>query len=175
MKPLLDEKRLRELLGELDREIGGGQPVDILLVGGAALSLRWNYRGTGDVDFINDGLPAEFWRAVVAVGRRNRLPEDWMNDAAKINTPNPATLPPDEDLYYEGENIRVMVPCPEFLLATKLYSARERDIDDCIFLLLQTNITTEDDILDLLGRGYPLGVPPRCQYFALNILEQAGL
>lgn len=41
--------------------------------------------------------------------------------------------------------------------------------------LRRANITTEDDILDLLGRGYPLGVPPRCQYFALNILEQAGL
>lgn len=176
----LDGARIRQLLTELDDEldveITGEGIIQFVLVGGAALALGWNFRGTADLDFINDNLPPELRRAIALVAERNGLEPDWMNDAAKIKIPNVRTLPPKYDTLFEGKKILVASPGPEFLLAMKLFTGRTHDFDDCVFLIQQTNLTTLEELLDLIERGYPtLKIPARCQYFAQKVLAEAGL
>lgn len=175
MSKLLDEPKIRQLLSELDSEVSEHIAVELVLVGGAALALGWKFRSTGDLDIISSNIPPEVRRAIEVIGERNGLSADWMNDAAKINIPNVHTLPADLMPLYEGKRIRVLIPSAKFLLAMKLFSARERDINDCAFLLQQTEIATLDELLDLIQQGYQSArIPAKCQYFAQKVLDKVG-
>ena len=63
-------------------------PLDMLAVGGAAISLQWNPgRLTNDVDVVSEGLPPELWAAVARVAAdREDVQPDWLNAAARIGT-----------------------------------------------------------------------------------------
>lgn len=147
-----------------------------MLVGGAVLTLQWGVRTTNDVDFINDNLPGELGDAIAAVGKRNGLSENWMNDAAKINVPYTKNLYPEFHLLFTGKNIQIYSPGAKFLLATKLFSARQTDFEDCLFLISQTDIESAEEMLDLLELAYPfVAIPAKCRYYILYLAEAAGL
>ncbi len=176
----LDEQDIRRLLDELDNEINpellGAGRVEFVLVGGGALALGWNFRGTNDLDFINDDLPPEIRRAIAAVGERNGLEHDWMNDGAKAKKPDHRNISFKMSPLFEGNNILVLMPSAEYLLCMKLFSSRNIDLKDCAFLITQTEFTTLEELLELLEKGYPtFTIPTRCQYFAQAVLEQANL
>jgi len=171
----LEPNRIRSLLTELDKEITSGHAIRFVVVGGEALALEWGYRATGDVDFINDNLPSEIRQAIAAVGERNGLTSDWMNDAAKIKMPNVKSLPPEYHLLFTGKKIRVYSPGSKFLLAMKLLSSRPHDFADCVFLVQQTSLKTHQELLDLIQKGYPtLRIPVKCQYFAESVIKAAA-
>lgn len=85
----LTADRIGELFAAVDSRLDGSEPLDILVVGGAAISLQWNpARITYDVDVVSEGVTQDFRNAVAAVGRREGLDAHWLNDAAKAKTPS---------------------------------------------------------------------------------------
>ncbi len=158
------------LYAALDAELAEGDDVDVVIVGGAAVIPQWMHRGSFDVDVISKSLTPVAREAIARIGRQHGVAENWLNDAARISTPN---LPYDLTLLYEGNRFRVFLPDNEYLLATKLFAAREVDIDDTILLARDTGTVDLEDMLDLLQRAWPNHLlEPRHRYFAESIAER---
>jgi hypothetical protein len=95
----LDRAAIRALLVELDAELARrGPKADLFLVGGAAIAVAYDARrATRDLDavFQPTGLVRE---AARAVGERQDLAGDWLNDASKASClapiPRPSTTTP---------------------------------------------------------------------------------
>jgi hypothetical protein len=74
------------------------------------------------------------------VAARHDLPEDWLNDGVK------GFLPGDDPRarqVHESDSLRVDVASPEYLLAMKLFAAREQDVDDIVQLCAGSGLQTE--------------------------------
>ena len=81
----LNVDRLRELFTELEAELAGrGEPVRVLVAGGAALAFRWSDRSTYDVDLIGGDYPEDLQQAIVVVAERHNLEWNWVNSGATV-------------------------------------------------------------------------------------------
>lgn len=88
---LLNTERIGELFQAVDNALarsGLRRPVEIVVVGGAAIALQWNEaRTTNDIDVVSEGIPAAFWEVAEAVGSAEGLSAGWLNAAARIKAP----------------------------------------------------------------------------------------
>ena len=107
---LLHAERIGKLFQAIDAGLSGSDlrsPVEIVIVGGAAIALRWNEaRTTNDIDVVSEGIPAVFWDVVEAVGRVEGLDTGWLIAAARIKAPTGPT-PGKPSGVYAGSNLRV--------------------------------------------------------------------
>ena len=151
---------IRDLFSALDDAPSStAEPVSVLIVGGAAISLQWNAaRVTNDVDVISDHLPAEVRQAAarVAVDHEGVGP-NWLNDAAIVARPT-GPVPEEPTLIYQGRNLLVSGAGPRYVLAMKLFSGRWADRRDLHLLFDAANIESRDELDRLVTQAYP-GVP----------------
>lgn len=148
----LDAKRLHELFVQVDEELAGRpEPVRVLVAGGAALAFRWSYRSTFDVDLIGGDFPEDFRRAIIAVAERNNLEWNWINDGGTVGN---AALEPRPQALYVGRHLEVYSPDDRYLLAMKLFAARERDFQDAVRLSEETGLTSSAEMLQLVDDAY---------------------
>ena len=157
----LNRSRLINLFSEVDRELGeGDRPVDVLVVGGAAIALQWHdERLTNDVDVVSEGLSAAFREAVRRVGERHGLGADWINDAAKVKAPSPH-IDPEPSPLYRGERLRVYGAGARYVLAMKLVAGREIDLADIPLLLRAAGMASREELLELVEGAYPSHLIP---------------
>ena len=153
---LLTVERLGELLPTLDIRLGGlAAPVDVLVVGGAAIAMQWNpRRPTYDVDVVDTVLPQAFWDAVADVAEAEGLGAHWLNNAAKVAVPT-GTVPGSPSLLYEGSNLRVHGASAHLVLVMKLRAGRDVDIDDMPALLEVVRPRSPGELYDLFEQAYP--------------------
>lgn len=65
---------------------------------------------------------------------------------------------------------------PEYLLAMKLFAARELDIDDTVLLMSKTSLLTATELLDLVQNAYqPRPVATKVQYFIAEAVHRYEL
>lgn len=154
---MLSRDRVVRLLHELDAELAQtGVKVDLLLVGGAVMTIVLQAREqTKDVDAIFEPEQPVL-DAVQRIARREDLPPDWLNDAAKgFVVPSG-----DFDPYLEGGGLRVYVARPDYLLAMKILAMRPEgqatDFDDIRFLCRYLGITTAERAMQIVERYYPV-------------------
>lgn len=102
---------------------------------------KWNDRRTYDVDLIGGDFPQDFRRAIAAVAERNNLEWHWVNDGGTVGS---AALEPHLRPLYVGTNFAAYSPGDRYLLAMKLFAARDRDFDDAVRLSTETGITTPE-------------------------------
>ncbi|MDQ2640693.1 MAG: hypothetical protein M3Y79_08960 [Pseudomonadota bacterium] len=158
----------RALNEELARE---GIKGEVGVVGGAAMALVFNAReATRDVDAVFE--PATRLRDVaVRVARALKLPEDWLNDAAK------GFMPPDTQprrILLDLPNLSVWVPPLGYLLAMKAIAARldSHDADDLRTLIRHMQLTRVEDVLKAVEGYYPRNqIPARTQFFLEELFE----
>ncbi len=169
----LDAERLRVLFGELDAELEGrAEPVRVLVGGGAALAFKWSDRRTYDVDLIGGDFPTDFRRAVAVVAERNNLEWHWINDGGTAGT---AALEPRPRPLYVGENFQAYSPDDRYLLAMKLFAARDRDFDDAVRLSLESGITSTQAMVELIDDAYYHNViPPEMRSFIDEVANSAA-
>ncbi|MYE09028.1 MAG: hypothetical protein F4Y05_05430 [Acidimicrobiaceae bacterium] len=169
----LDVERLRVLFGELDAELAGrAEPVRVLVAGGVALAFKWNDRRTYDVDLIGGDFPQDFRRAIAAVAERNNLEWHWVNDGG---TAGSAALEPHPRPLYVGTNFAAYSPDDRYLLAMKLFAARDRDFDDAVRLSTETGITTPEAMCELIDDAYYHNViPPEMRSFVEEVARTAA-
>ena len=157
---------LIELGRELDsRNIRG----ELFVVGGAAMSLAFDSRRlTTDVDAVFEPKSVIAEAARVVASRHPELDEDWVNDAMKGFLPGTDAA---QTVILDVVGLRVSVPSPEYLLATKIRASRvDRDEDDITFLANIIGLRTADAVLDVVDRFYPRAqLPPKIQFFVEQI------
>lgn len=153
---------------------------EICLLGGTAMVLCFKARpSTKDVDAVFE--PARLIREMAClVGEDMQLPENWLNDAAKgfLSTRHETAI---HDLP-QFENLRVVAPTAEYLLAMKCMASRivsggdeSGDVADIRVLLRHLALKSPEEALAILGRYYPdCAVPPRARYLLEAIFETLG-
>ena len=133
------EKIFKELAIEYERK-GGNQPVNIYLVGGAAIMLDFDYRmSTIDIDALYKGN--EFLNAAIQeVAVKAKLPVDWLNDNV-VATPSYSNKLTNKSKYFSkyGKYLTVFSLEPKYLIAMKLKSSRPTggDLDDVLMMIYE--------------------------------------
>lgn len=130
------------------------RPVDLLVVGGTAMLLRWHPgRVTYDVDLVTP-LPAPVKDAVAeAAAPYSGLSPFWLNDGPL--TARPPGLEPDDPLVvYAGRNFTVSVAGPRYVLAMKVFAGREADLADLPYLFDAARVDTLDAVYALHREAY---------------------
>ena len=169
----LSADMLLDLFAEVDAELKEhGEPLSILIVGGAAIALQWGGRWTHDVDVVSEGMTLELRAAVARVGLRRGLRSDWINDAAKLKAASPEIGISPRPLY-AGERFSVYGADARYLLAMKLMSMRPIDRADLPVLLEETGISSEQELFDLVEEAYPNhAIPVAVRYIITDALDQ---
>jgi len=128
-------------------------------------------RTTRDLDAVFQPKTAVY-DAAEAVARRHGLPGDWLNDAVKRFLPG---ADPEARPVFESDFLRVDVASPRYLLAMKLLSAREQDIDDIVFLYRLCGFTTVEEGLDVVEAAYPnRPIAPKVQFLLEECFPEGG-
>jgi Nucleotidyltransferase of unknown function (DUF6036) len=154
---------------ELSRQDIHGQ---IFIVGGAAMALAYSTRRvTKDIDAAFEPKSA-IYAAAEKVAEAERLPADWLNDAAKAFMPGKdAQARPLPAV----KGIEVTTASPRYLLAMKLMAMRFGEDDEDIEILLeQCNMHSPQEALDLLKHMHPSREPPAKTRFFLEELLRPG-
>ena len=171
--PRFDRAELVALFDDLAYELSAhDQTAQMFVVGGAAMALAYDWgRTTHDVDAVYEPK-REFRQIAEIVGNRHGLPPDWLNDAAKGFMPGGD---PDAEVVYTSPSLMVMAASPRYLLAMKLFGAREaHDLGDAVTLFTRAGLTSADQALTLLEECYPPGLlEPKHRFFALEVAQQA--
>lgn len=169
----LSPERIGELFEALNSELSSGNVVgELYLVGGAVMCLAFNARpSTKDID--GYFAPKELIRkAARAIAEKERLGEDWLNDAVKGFLSSKG----DFDEYLALSHLNVFIARPEYLLAMKSLAMRIgpefHDESDVRYLLRYLNIEKYQDALSIIEKYYPLESCPQKTLYALEeILE----
>lgn len=149
--PMLGRSELLDLFRELDGLLAGDVTHELLVVGGAALALRWESRLSDDVDVVALPIPVEVQAAAATLAEERGLSPGWLNAGAAAFAPN---MQADAIVVYRGERLVVRVAGAEYLLAMKLRACRDRDLDDAVVLARETGRTTRESLYELIAEGY---------------------
>ena len=133
-------------------------PLDILVVGGAAIALLWNpSRLTRYVDVV-ERLPGVVEQAAAAVAAETEgLSLRWLNDTAVVARPT-GLVDQDPTVVYPGENLTVSVAAARYVLAMKVFSGRVVDRGDLPVLFAAAGVASLHEVTALYREAYP-GVP----------------
>lgn len=152
---------IHELLENLGRRVARrGLHLDLFIVGGAALAMDFDReRVTADIDLKAKGSTDVLADLVEEIAVEEGLPSGWLNtDAA-------AWVPPLEPTWPEGGKtfggLTVVVASAEVLLAMKLLSDRERDVDDMVALVRHLRVRDPREVVAIFQSVYPDGAPAR--------------
>lgn len=170
----IEKSELDAYLNELAKEYkkcgGRKMPIEIILVGGAAILGRYTFRAmSADIDACAQ-LPEALLEAARRVGERHGLAEDWFNnDFMRTGSYTPALYL--HATYYKtfAQVLTVRVIEAEYLIAMKLRAGRKykHDLSDVIGILAEheqqgdplTPARIEKAVSDLYGGwdGFPEG------------------
>ncbi|MDE2907159.1 MAG: hypothetical protein OXQ28_13880 [Acidobacteriota bacterium] len=158
MSGSLDRSRITRLFGELSEELERKRVRGhVYVVGGAALIAGFGRdRSTNDVDGRIAEAKPEVLAAAARVGRRNGLPEDWLNEKAALFLPETA----DERAatMFNSPGLVVTGASAEHLLAMKMLAGRDVDMDDIAHLGNVLRISTGRAAARIYETVYP-GMP----------------
>jgi hypothetical protein len=126
--------------------------------------------------------PAQITRELAQqVGEQLHLADNWLNDGVKgyVSARHETTtgnLP-------QFPNLRLTMPVPEYLLAMKCMAARlgrakdePSDVSDIIFLIRYLKLESANDVLDLVGRYYPVNrIPVKTQYLIEGLFDEGRI
>jgi hypothetical protein len=159
-------KALEQLGDKLSAE---GKTGELLLVGGAAMSLVFDARDmTKDIDALYEPK-SDINRLAEEIAHDMNLPSDWLNDGVKGFVAT--TADSQEFLTFSG--LRINSVTPEYLFAMKLLSARlgDTDLDDIRFLVEKLDIKTPNQAYAILERYYPSEqIMPKTMYLIEELL-----
>ena len=148
---MLGRRQLLDLFGELDELLVGDAVHELLVVGGAALALRWESRLSDDVDVVDVPIPEELKTAIRAVADRRGISAGWLNASAAAFAPN---MQADAAVVYRGARLVVRAAGADYLLAMKLRASRDSDLQDAVQLAAETGRTTRESLYELIHEGY---------------------
>lgn len=168
----MDWGMLERLFQEIDNILPDEKRERIVLFGGAAISYFNRIRVSVDADAFSGKFSPELKKAIETVGANNNLGPDWLNDAAP-NVPTNPDIQPQLHPAFGGKKLTVFVPDLEFLLATKLASRRQKDIQDIIYLVNEIGLESSSEILNLAESVlHPSQMTPQLQAFVTNLAEE---
>ncbi len=144
-------EEIRGLLRELIRRLeSDGLAITIRLVGGAAIALSGHSRRvTRDVDASYSATDT-VEQIIAAIADERGLPTNWLNSSAAAFIPSGATW----NEINLGDGHHAFVASLDTLLAMKLSSARQRDMEDISFLVAALGIEDPNEAVRIAEELY---------------------
>jgi hypothetical protein len=178
MESEMTEDRILRALGRLSELLAErGVHGEICLLGGTVMVVAFKARSsTKDVDAIFQ--PTGVIRELsLVVQKEQDLPEHWINDGAKgfVSARHDIV---SRDLP-QFDNLRVMAPTPEYMLAMKCIAARipadpdeGGDVTDIRFLIEHLGLESPQQAIDIVSRYYPASrIPARTRFLIEDIFD----
>ena len=167
----LTSRQIKDLFCELDRQLKKQSICgELFLVGGAVMCLVYESRdSTVDIDAVFH--PSSEIRAIAGkIGRKEKIGEKWLNDGVKGFLSEAGDYKP----YLNLENLKAFTATPFYLLAMKCLAMRIgaefHDVEDVRFLIRYLNLETYEEVLEQIGKYYPLERFPAKTKYALKEL-----
>jgi hypothetical protein len=150
---------------------------EICIYGGAAMVLAFNARiSTRDVDAVFCPISV-FREGSNVVSDSLGLPESWLNDGIKGFLSSHAEHTNEHMIQYQ--NLRVIRPTAQYLLAMKCLAARQAGYDtdgdrrDIAFLISHLNLKSKQEVLKIVERYYPPErILPKTQFMLVEIFQE---
>lgn len=166
---MLSKQDIEKYLEEINDKLRAkGQYGEIVIAGGAALSLVFNARqSTHDIDAYFQPS-SEFREIINEIANEHNLNNDWLNDGVK------GFIMPTmkQEQYKQYSNLVVYNIDAKGLLAMKLTSARvaSKDFDDCLFLMKHLDIKNENELFEIVEKyANPNQLTPRSNFFIQEV------
>ena len=130
-----------------------GRGLTLVIVGGAALMVKWEICESFSVDILAATLPPEVTQAVRAVATETGMAPDWMNNDVGVGRDSGEhisrlggfrTLP-----LLAGRALRFEIPPDDMLLSMKMDAGRDRDYIDTVRLAFSSARTSLQDLMEL--------------------------
>ncbi len=141
---------------------------DIVLAGGAWMALVLGARPvTKDIDAYLAPPADPVRRAALEVAAERSLPPDWLNDGIK----GFFFRNPPQTLWREFGGLSVYAVSADYMLALKIYAARQADQEDVQVLIRHLGLTTLASVLNIVEQYIPARLlTAQHQYFAESCL-----
>ncbi len=158
---LMSRDEVISSINELIRRLHAlGEPADIRIIGGAAIALWHDNERRQTVDVDADLFPLErIVELADAIGEEHTLPEEWLNNNARIFLPSGMGRRGEEWVtVYDQDGVVIRTASLDMLIAMKLNAAQRRglrELPDLQVLLAEANITTVAEAEDLFESFYP--------------------
>jgi hypothetical protein len=139
-------KRLDELMYSSDVQ------TTIFVVGGAAVALMsGNQRVTTDID--GSFECPELEPLIREIATEEGLPGDWLNHSINVTM---SFFKKDENAstVFNGKALSIQSASPEYILAMKLASRRDKDVDDIAMLVDKLDLNTKARILGVVDKYF---------------------
>ncbi len=169
---MLDIPLIKKLFSALNEELMKIKVKgEVGICGGAVMCLVFQARkATKDIDAIFEPT-REIRKATRVVAKEFNLPEDWLNDAAKVYF---HVDPPRENVL-EYSHLRVWAPRADYMLAMKCISARfdTNDREDVEFLLKYLRLKQPGQVFKIIENYYPKNrIPAKTKFLIEEILPK---
>ena len=150
----LNSENITELLEDLDKALNeAGGRAELYLAGGARMLFGWRTdRHTGDLDGVMRTGQIRLMATAMRMSKQHGLKPTWVNPAVTYFVP---TKPdPGETTLYSGEALTVKGASIEHMLAMKIRSHRDIDLDDAEVLIRRLKLTDTGSIQRIAEDAY---------------------
>ena len=180
MEAKLDRQTILQALSLLNDELRKGEAIgEICIFGGATMILAFDGQfATRDVDaiFVPKGKVTD---AIARIADQMDLPEAWLNDGVKGGLSSKEDFTTSDMPQFE--NLRVLRPTAEYLLAMKCLASRvasygaRGDLRDIWSLCQHLNLTEVEQVVAVILNYYPESeVSTKARYFVEEILQEGA-
>ncbi len=178
MKPYLTNKEILQALEALNGKLcAAGTKAEIGLYGGTSMVLAFNARlSTRDVDavFIPKGIVRKL---AEELSQELGMHKNWLNDGVKGFLSDRGSM--TNKGLPQFSHLQITRPTASYLLAMKCMAARaagydtQGDKEDIIFLMRRLNLSTANDVLDIVEQYYPKDrIAPKTQFIVLECVAE---
>ena len=150
----LNSENVAGLLEDLDRELDlAGGRAELYLAGGARMLLGWRTdRRTSDLDGVMRTGQTLLMTTAMKISRRHGLEPTWVNPAVTYFVPSKPD--PGETTLYSGKALTVKGASAEHMLAMKIRSHRDIDLNDAEVLIDRLKLTSTREIQRIAEEAY---------------------
>lgn len=157
---LMDKKKLLEIFDYLNERLKENQlQLEITIYGGAVITMVYDNRpATRDIDCVFSETNFKLLENILNTTKfAFNLPDGWINE--EIKEPLKSIIKEDKETYKIYSNLKILKPKAEQLLAMKVLAARPepaKDFIDAYILCKDLNITTKEQLMDIVSQYVPI-------------------
>lgn len=157
---LMDKKKLLEIFDYLNERLKENQlQLEITIYGGAVMTMVYDNRpATRDIDCVFSETNFKLLENILNTTQfAFNLPDGWINE--EIKEPLKSIIKEDKETYKIYSNLKILKPKAEQLLAMKVLAARPepaKDFIDAYILCKDLNITTKEQLMDIVSQYVPI-------------------
>jgi len=157
---LMDKNKLLKIFEYLNERLEENQlQLDITVYGGSVMTMVYDNRpATKDIDCVFGDINSKLLQNILNTTKYAfNLADNWINE--EIKEPLKDLIKEDKETYAVYSNLAILKPKAQQLLAMKILASRPepaKDFIDAYILCKDLNVTTKNELIDVVSAYVPL-------------------